>query len=150
MNWYKNANGINSHSYTRAGGIVDGREVLDYIPNTDSISASLENYEEVPGIQELPMSAFGLTGQSYSVSENKRISKLTELIRQSNKIAPLIVVEDAEGLYILEGSHRADALYRLKAKSIPALIIRDLDSLAKNQQAPNQNFINRGEDELVL
>jgi hypothetical protein len=35
---------------------------------------------------------------------------------------------DKEGLYILEGGHRAEALYNLKAQYLPALLIVDLES----------------------
>ena len=54
-----------------------------------------------------------------------RCKKLAEQIKESGEISPLIVVEDADGLYILEGSHRYDALYYLGAKSFPALLVID-------------------------
>jgi ParB-like chromosome segregation protein Spo0J len=44
----------------------------------------------------------------------------------------LIVVEDNQGFYILEGGHRFDALCMLGSKSFPALVVKDLDSLAES------------------
>ena len=115
--------------YPKVTGTSDGRIVLDSVPNLSSISASLSEYEELPGIREVPLSDFHLTGRSYSVSETNRITDLAEQIRHSGKIAPLIVVVDSdpEGPYILEGGHRAEALFLLGAKSLPAVVVVDLD-----------------------
>ncbi len=117
--------------YKRAKTTVDDRIIRDDVPNTSSISSSVDNYEVVPGIREIPFSAFDQMGplRYYSTSEEKRTKKLAEQIRQSNEISPLIVVEDAEGPYILEGAHRFDALRELDAKSFPALVVLDLNSL---------------------
>ena len=113
--------------YPVVQGSSDGRDVLGFVPNTSSISASLTAYEELPGIRDVPLSEFHLTGKSYSESETKCIIDLAEKIGQSNKIAPLIVVIEPEGSYILEGSHRADALFLLGAKSFPALVVVSLE-----------------------
>jgi len=99
------------------------------VPNTSSISATLTNYKELPNIRNVPISEFHLTGKSYSIQENERIKQLEEQIKHNKEINPLIVVVDKEGPYILEGGHRADALYNLKAKYIPALVIIDLDNI---------------------
>lgn len=120
--------------YPRANGMSDGRVVRKEIPNTSSISASLLEYEEVLGVRDIPMSEFHLTGKSYSVSENLRIKRLAEQIMESGEINPLIAVYDNEGLYILEGGHRAEALFINGAKSLPALIIIDREALPKEQQ----------------
>ena len=117
-----------AQKYPRAKEIVSGLRVRPDIPNTNSISSSLENYIELEGIREVPMSEFDLTGKSYSVQENNRIRDLAEEIKNNREISPLIVVADNEGLYILEGGHRAEALYLLGIKSIPALVVIDLDS----------------------
>jgi hypothetical protein len=98
--------------YPKAGSIVDGRVVRDNVPNMGSISAELDEYTVLPGVREVPISEFTLTGRSYSVSETKRIEDLAERITDSGEINPLIVVIDAEGPYILEGGHRAEALFR--------------------------------------
>jgi SPP1 gp7 family putative phage head morphogenesis protein len=112
--------------YPKAGKVVDGRKVLDKVPNTDSIAASLDDYEVLPGIREVQMSAFpGLTGHHYNAQDDDRIGRLAQQIDKSKTISPLIVVEDKDGPYILEGGHRSEALYRLKAKSFPALVVRD-------------------------
>lgn len=146
MNWYKkaqqrylweddpelssaNANSMKEYwdlKYPKAGEVVSGLKVTNNIDNIDSISASLKNYYVYPGIRECPMSEFG-EGGSYSFAENKRSTILADEIKVSRQISPLIVVVDKEGPYILEGSHRFDALYWLSIKSFPALIILDLD-----------------------
>ena len=48
---------------------------------------------------------------------------------QNLYIYPLIVVWDEQGLYILEGGHRFDALNMLGIKYFPALVVKDLFSL---------------------
>lgn len=102
---------------------VDGRTVLNEVPNLLSIEATLDNYTVLPGIREVQMSEFELTGKSYSEFENNRIRKLAECIKNSNEISPLIVVYEKEGPYILEGTRRIDALYLLGAKSFPAVVV---------------------------
>lgn len=140
MNWYKTAQRLASTKnvdlksqwasrYPIASSVVDGRDVQNRIPNTSSISASLSDYEVLPGIREIPMDDFHLTGRSYSVSECKRIESLSQEIHASKVITPLIVVIDADGPYILEGIHRAEALFLLKAQSFPALVVLDLEAL---------------------
>jgi len=120
MNWYKKAQ---FQQYPQATDVVSGLSVLPDIPNTSSISATLENYYVLPNVREVPMSDFEVTGKSYSVSENKYIGELAEKIKESKEIAPLIVVVDDGGAYILEGSHRIDALYRLGVETFPALVV---------------------------
>jgi len=111
------------------GPQVSGLSVRDDVPNTTSIGATFgteDQYEVLPGIREVPMSAFdGINGKSYSATENARIAELAEGIEASGEIAPLIVVIDKEGPYILEGSHRIDALYRLGKESFPAMVVLD-------------------------
>lgn len=119
--------------YKRAKALVDGRVVRDSIPNRSSIAASLTNYDILPGIREIPLSEFDPGPPSYySVSEAKWTKHLAEQIRHSGEINPLIVVEDAEGPYILEGGHRFDALRELGARAFPALVVLDLDSLGED------------------
>jgi hypothetical protein len=102
---------------------VDGRTVLNEVPNILSIEATLDDYTILPEIREVRMSEFELTGKSYSEFENNRIRKLAECIKNSNEISPLIVVCEKEGPYILEGSRRIEALYLLGAKSFPAVVV---------------------------
>jgi hypothetical protein len=117
--------------YRRAKASVDGRMVRGAIPNRSSIGSSLTNYEVLPHVREVPLSAFTQMGplSYYSISEEKRTKDLAAQILRSGEITPLIVVEDAEGPYILEGGHRFDALRELGARALPALVVLDLDSL---------------------
>lgn len=127
-------NGLNKNSqvafkdYPIAPAEVDGRTVLQDVHNTSSIDASVPNAEVLPGIREVPMSDFELTGTHYSVEGTQRIQELAKRIQESGEISPLIAVLDAQGPYILEGATRSDALYRLQAKSFPALVVVDLDN----------------------
>lgn len=124
-------NARTKYGYARA--FVDGRGVREQIPNLPSIASSLVNYEILPGVREVPFSAFTKMGRLryWSPSEEKRTKDLAEQIRLSGELNPLIVVEDVQGPYILEGAHRFDALRELKARSFPALVVLDLDSLGK-------------------
>lgn len=117
--------------YRRANAAVDGRVVRDKVPNKASIAAELSDYEILPGIREVPLSAFDQLGplRYYSTSEEARTKKLATEIRKSGEINPLIVIEDVEGPYVLEGGHRFDALRELGARSFPALVVLDLVSL---------------------
>lgn len=115
--------------YPLAKSEVDGREVLNKVDNTSSISASLDNYFILKGIREIPISEFTLSGTHYSVEGTKRIENLANQILQSGTISPLIVVIDKDGPYILEGSHRIESLYLIKAKSFPALVVIDTDNI---------------------
>jgi len=63
--------------------------------------------------------------------DNPRIRELMSQIEDSGEINPLIVVKDKEGLYVLEGGHRFDALRLMGVKSIPAQIVIDNESLAE-------------------
>jgi len=116
-----------------AKAVVDGRKVLKGpIPNMDSISATLDNYDILKGVREIGMDNFNYS-PPYSTSELKRTKDLAEKIKASNKIMPLIVVQDSEGFYILEGGHRFDALHMLGAKSFPAIIVKDLNGKIASQ-----------------
>ena len=110
-----------------AGSIVEGLNVTQHIPNQSSISSSLGKFIVLNDIREVSMEFFTYT-PPYSVSEYKKTEKLKEEIEKNQYIDPLIVVWDSEGLYILEGGHRFDALNMLGIKSFPALIVKDLDS----------------------
>jgi len=115
--------------YPLAGEIVDGRTVLDNIDNMSSIDASLYKYKILKGVREVPMSDFTISGKHYSVEGNNTIKKLMIQIEESKTISPLIVVVDKKSPYILEGSHRIDALKNLNAKTFPALVVIDLENI---------------------
>jgi hypothetical protein len=127
---------ITKTEYPVAGNMVDGRKVRSNVPNTSSIDASVPNNESLSGIREIPMSDFKLTGKHYSVEGDKRIAELTDQIKTSSEISPLIVVLEKDGPYILEGATRADALFRLGAKSFPAKIVVNLDSPPEGYKPP--------------
>jgi len=115
---------IAQSEYPIAGSVVDGLNVLNDIPNTDSISASLYNYEVLKGIREVPMKDFGgPRSVFYAKNDFDRSERLAEEIRYSKEIKPLIIVIDDEGPYILEGAHRFVALLYLNKKSFPALVV---------------------------
>lgn len=110
-------------------GLSDSRVVRDDIPNMSSIKASLTDYYIAYGIYDIPLSEFGnLSGKHYSKDGTDKINHLVDAIKASNEINPLIVVIDNEGLYILEGRHRSEALYKLGAKSLPAKLVIDKES----------------------
>lgn len=113
---------IKSWRKVKENDVVSGLRVKPNIPNTSSISASLTDYEEY-GIREVPMDIFSLKGGEPA---------LADAIQQNGWIEPLIVVVDGhpDGVaYILEGSHRIDALQTLGVKTFPALVILDLEDL---------------------
>lgn len=122
----------------KEGDTVDGRKVKKDVPNTDSISASLMDYEVV-GVREVPFSAFTEMGPKKVMSKlDKRTKKLASEIKKSGEIAPLIVVMDEKGPYILEGGHRFDALSALGAKSFPALVVIDNEAMQKVEVKPGE------------
>lgn len=124
--------------FPRAGAEVDGREVLEEVPNMGSIAASLTDYEVLDEVREVPLSAFEVRGKPkfYSASEEARTTRLADRIKESKQISPLIVVVDAKGPYILEGGHRFDALRLLEAKSFPAVVVRDLEKSTNASRPP--------------
>lgn len=101
-----------------AGETVDGRTVRDSIPNQSSIGASLTDYKVLKGVREIPMSAMDpeYVSSIQKVGLNKRTKALQDAIKESGEINPLIVVQDKDGLYVLEGSHRYDALAHAGAR----------------------------------
>ena len=127
--------------YPKVRDVVDGRSVLPDVPNTSSIGSSLTDWEALPGIREVPVSEFTLSGKHYSPDGQKRIDQLVAAISQSNEIAPLIVVIDKDGPYILEGATRAEALFKMGAKSFPALVVIDKESFATDEPPPAQRPI---------
>ena len=115
-------------STIRAGGkaINIGQD----IKNMGSIPASLENYEIVQGIQTLPIDAFenrNMYDLFYAKNDMDRVRSLAGQIQENNRIDPLIVVQDSEGYYVLEGGHRLGALDAIGAEEVPAMIVKDLD-----------------------
>lgn len=112
------------------GDKVSGLTVRKDIPNMGSINATLDNYEILDGIRNVPSKAFdkeyldSLRAQGL----DKRTADLSEQIKKSKEINPLIVAVDNKGAYIIEGGHRFDALMTQKRISVPAKVVIDKDN----------------------
>ena len=114
--------------YPKAGSKVDGRRVLKNIDNQDSIGATLDDWDTLPGIRKVKMKEFdGPRSVFYAADDFEKSRRLADKIKESGEISPLIIVIDAEGPYILEGAHRYVALHNLGAKKLPAMIVVDTD-----------------------
>lgn len=121
-----------SNMYPVAGPIVDGNVVREQIPNMGSISASLDDYEILPKVRVFPIYDFaGCSSYSYS-SGLRKCKELIEQIKYNKELNPLIIVEEKNGPYVLEGSHRMSACVDLGLKEVPALIVLDIESLLEN------------------
>jgi disulfide oxidoreductase YuzD len=116
--------------YPRAKKMASGLEVGTKVANTSSISASLSEWEELPGIREVK---FKLFKDMPGIVKTQRTKDLAEQIKTNQQIDPLIVVEDGhkDGPYILEGAHRWDALRILKVKSFPALVVLNTEAIER-------------------
>lgn len=112
------------------GDRVDGREVLGQVDNMSSIGASFSNYLILEGIREVDFNQFDMPPDI-----TPRTKELAEKIKQSSELTPLIVGIDHKGPYIVEGSHRYDALKILGATKIPAVVVLDLDELQREERS---------------
>jgi hypothetical protein len=115
----------NGGEYNRAGKVVSGLKVRSFVPNQDSIAASLTDYEILPGIREVPLASFD---PQYQPVRDDRTKALAEQIKASGEINPLIVAVDSKGPYIIEGGHRFDAMYLLGVRSFPAMVVIDKEA----------------------
>lgn len=125
--------------FERAGDTVDGRTVRQSVPNMGSIAASLDNYTVLDGVREVPLSAFEQTAAKdlfATKNDRDRVRALASQIEASGEIAPLIVVVDNEGPYVLEGGHRLAALDALGAKSLPAVVVIDSGAMYSKRSEP--------------
>jgi len=117
----------------KPGDIVDGLKVRPEVATVGSIKASLDNYTVLPGIRSVSISDFGeagpLTGNVDKL--DRRTRNLADQITESKEITPLIVVYSGTQNYILEGSHRIDALDALGKKRIPVIAVIDDDDPPK-------------------
>jgi hypothetical protein len=116
--------------YPIAGEMVSGLRVLPTVPNTASIAATLYVYEVLPGIRELPLSAFvSAPADLFHAADDLRWTReLAEQLRRSQQIEPLIVVVEPDGPYVLEGAHRMGALHLLEVPTLPALVVLNRES----------------------
>lgn len=119
----------------RTGASVDGRMVRAHVPNRSSIEASIANAEVLPGVRSIPLAAF-----DYKPGDpDQRTLKLAAEIEESEELNPLIVGIDGKGPYVIEGGHRLDALYVLKAMELPAVVVIDLDEFSDKPMAPDKS-----------
>lgn len=107
----------------RSGTLV-GLSIRIHVPNTSSIGATFKNPIVLPGIREVPMSDF----DNSPPDADERVRRLAEAIKESGEINPLIVAVDRQGPWVLEGTHRFDALKILGAELMPAMVVLDGDS----------------------
>ena len=120
--------------FPKAGDEVSGFTVGDEIPNRSSISASLDDFEVQQGVREIPLTHLTHLNQRGYVSADdlSKSEHLAEFLKQSKRIDPLIVVDDAQGFpTVLEGGHRLEALRLLRNQgeeigNVPALLVREL------------------------
>ena len=119
-----------SVDYPRAGAIVGGLHVRRDVPHTASISASLTDYEELPGVRVVSMGGWNADPYKtfYDRRDIERAKNLAEQISRSGEISPLIVVVRGDGEpYILEGVHRLVALHLLGVAEFPAVVVVDTE-----------------------
>ena len=117
------------------GNEINGLLIRNEIPNKSSISSTLENYEILKGLREVRWSTE--KPKYYSVEQSERTKQLAKEIEFNKEINPLIVEIDKNNEpYIIEGSHRVDALTELGIYSFPALVVIDLD--ARNKLAEDR------------
>lgn len=118
---------------------INGTSVTKNIPNRASIESSLDDYEVLPGVRQVQVSDFENSGppQFASSTEQSRTAQLAQQIKQNKSLDPLIVVVDGEhSPYILEGSHRFNAIKMNGETSFPALVVVDTGSVAYADHAP--------------
>lgn len=120
--------------YPRAGAEVDGFLVRDDIPNTASISSSLEWYEELPGVRVVPTAGFSGCNKYHAADSARWCRELMRQLDDSREINPIIVGVDghADGPWVIEGNHRSGAMKDLGVAHVPALVVLDLEALLKD------------------
>jgi hypothetical protein len=110
--------------YQHAPDRLDGLFVREHVPNLDSIDGYFAESETLRGIRAVPMSDFGGPRTVfYAADDFERSERLADAIRSSEEISPLIVGVDAEGPFIIEGAHRYVALWYLKVREFPAVVV---------------------------
>lgn len=111
--------------YPLVGDTLGELRVSSDIPNYESIDASLSEYKILPGIREVLTSDFDADPKDmyYARDDRVRCVQLAQQIAISGWIAPLIVVIDDHGPYILEGGHRLGAMFLSSIESFPALVV---------------------------
>ncbi len=114
-------------NYPKVGDTVDGLRVLKRIANEGMVSELLDEYVTIPNVREVPMCEFNFSKNSYSDTMKGRIQELSEIIEVDREINPIVVVVGKDGPYILKGGDtRAEAMYLLGVRSLPALVVIDM------------------------
>ena len=127
-------------------GRVSGLTVSKNIPNTESIAATLDNYEVLKGVREIPFTEFSDFNLPSSKDDLEKVKKLANQIKSSGRIDPLIIVVDEEGPYVLEGSHRFCSLYLMKLRSFPAIVVIDRDVVDSENEDDEETQIRHERD----
>ena len=110
--------------YPPAGDSVDGLYVRPHVPNLDSIDGYFAASKTISGIGVVPMSDLGgPRSVFYAADDFARSEHLADAIRTSGEINPLIIGVDEKGPFIIEGAHRFVALWYLKAREFPAVVV---------------------------
>ena len=110
--------------YPVASNQVDGRHVRSHVPNTESIDGYFADQETLPGVRVVPISDLGgPRSVFYAADDFARSERLADAIQASEEINPLIIGVDEKGPFIIEGAHRFVALWHLKAKEFPAVVV---------------------------
>jgi len=107
-----------------AGDQVGDLTVRDHVPNLDSIDGYFADSETLSGVRVVPMSDLGSPRSVfYAADDFERSERLAQAIQGSGEINPLIIGVDEKGAFIIEGAHRYVALWNLKAKEFPAVVV---------------------------
>ena len=110
--------------YPPAGDVVDGLTVRQRVPNLDSIYGYFAKSKTLSGIRAVPMSDLGgPRSVFYAADDFARSERLADAIGASGEINPLIIGVDEKGPFIIEGAHRFVALWYLKVKEFPAVVV---------------------------
>jgi len=130
-----------------AGDQVGGLTVRADVPNLGSIAASLTDYRVLPGVRRINLATEFPGYQAPTAGRTQELAQtaaLAEEIRASGEINPMIVVQDKDGLYVLEGAHRFDAAHVLGLAEVPAIVVQDLESLGQTLAQPDRRGGERG------
>lgn len=133
MNWFKKISQTENPSEQIARNLPvisswNGMSLTDIGSSYNSISSSMEDYEVLNGIREIPLSMFeNTTPSSKNQAERERVQNLAQQIQENQWIEPLVVAfDDHPSPYIIEGAHRFDALVSvLGAQTLPSLVVID-------------------------
>ena len=110
--------------YPPVGEVVASIAVRQHVPNLSSIDGYFAESKTLSGIRAVPMSDLGgPRSVFYAADDFARSERLADAIRASGEINPLIIGVDEKGAFIIEGAHRFVALWYLKMKEFPAVVV---------------------------